>query len=66
MAEEMVRITCWVEMNAIAGSTREDTVEVPRSEWDAMTEEQRSNLLNEHAADWMSNCVEFGAYVDED
>jgi hypothetical protein len=61
-----VRIRAWVQMSAIAGSSQEETVEVVRSEWDAMNADQRAIFLADTGRDFMTSKVEFGADLDED
>lgn len=64
MSSDVVRIKLWIEMRAIAGSTQEDVVEIPREEWDAMTQEAREECINTHVEVFMSNEVEAGGYVE--
>jgi hypothetical protein len=63
---DVIRIRVGVNMRAIAGSEQEETVEVPREEWDAMTADERNARLAEEAMDFMANEVDNYAYVIED
>lgn len=65
MADDVVRIKTGVSMRSIHNSTREDVVEIPRSEWDAMTSEERQALLDDIADTTFSNEVDAWAVVDE-
>jgi len=59
-----VRIRAWVQVSA-AGSRQEEIIEVERSEWDAMSENQRALFLADTGRDFMTSKVEFGADLDE-
>lgn len=48
--EEMIYIRCGVALD-LQGCVQEDVYEYPKTEWDAMTDEQRSELLEEFALD---------------
>lgn len=63
---DVIRIRVGVSMRAIAGSEQEETVEIPRKEWDAMTPDEREDRLNEEAESFMVNEVEGYAFVIED
>jgi len=65
MASDIVRIKVGVSMSSIYNSTREDVIEIPRAEWDAMTEDDRTKMLDECAEEMLSNEVEAYAYVEE-
>lgn len=41
MSEELLEIQCWSDNNSSHSSRREDMVEVERSKWVAMTQEER-------------------------
>jgi hypothetical protein len=66
MSDDMIRIKTGVSMRAIHNSNREDTVEVDRAEWEAMTPEGREKYLEDIAQDAIANEVEAWAYVDEE
>jgi len=66
MADDVVRIKVGVSMRAVHNSTQEDILEVPRSEWDAMTDKEREEYLDQAAQDHLANEVEAYAYVAED
>lgn len=40
------------------GSTRSTDLEVTREQWEAMTEEEQTNLINEHRENVMNSWVE--------
>ena len=66
MASDMIRIKTFISVNYIAGSTREDVIEIPREEWEAMTEDEQQARLDGIAEAILANSVEVSAYVDED
>ncbi len=66
MAEDVVRIRVGIAVSYIAGSKREDIMEVPRAEWDAMTEKERQDYLEGLAQDEIDNAVDAWAVVEED
>jgi len=66
MAGDVVRIKTGVEMSSVAGSAREDVVEIPRADWDAMTPEEREAELDSIARSTLENAVNTWAYVDEE
>jgi hypothetical protein len=65
MSEEMIRVKVGVSMRAVSGSKQEDVVEIPRAEWEAMTDEEREARLNQMAEAAVSNEVDAWAYVEE-
>lgn len=66
MADDVVRIKTGTSVSYIANSTREDVVEIPRAEWEAMTPEEREGMLNNIANTTLENSVDVWAYVDEE
>lgn len=66
MASDMIRIKTFISVNYIAGSTREDVIEVPREEWEAMTGDEQQRYLDDVAETLLGNSVEVSAYVEED
>jgi hypothetical protein len=64
MAGDVVRIKTGVRMPAIPGSTLENTLEIPRTEWDALTPEQREERLADIAQETLADEVIAWAYVD--
>lgn len=66
MAGDVVRIKTGVQMPSIPGTTREDELEIPRAEWDALTPEEREERLEEIAQETLSEHVNAWAYVDEE
>jgi hypothetical protein len=62
----VIRIRLWVEMGRIAGSTQEDIVEIPREEWDALTEVERRERVNSEAEEFMASQVDFGGSVEDE
>lgn len=65
-SKDVVRIKVGMEVNYIASSTREDEIEIPRAEWEAMTEEEREQQLMREAEVMVSNHLDSWAYVVED
>lgn len=49
-----------------SNAKHEDSWEVDRADWESLTEKEKEDLLDTYANDYMSNCIEFGAYVEED
>ena len=66
MASDMIRIKTFISVNYITGSTREDVIEFPREEWEAMTEDEQQEQLDGITETILTNSVEVSAYVDED
>jgi hypothetical protein len=66
MAEDMIRIKTGISVNWVAGSTREDFIEIPRAEWEAKTEAEREDYLNDVTSTLIANGVDVWAYVEED
>lgn len=62
MAEDVVRIRVGMLVSYIAASKTERIVEVPRPEWDAMSEEERAAYLDGMAAEEASEYVEAWAF----
>ena len=62
---DTIRIKAGVECSFTTAST-ESVYEVDRAEWEAMTDEQREQALNEYAEGELSNSVNAYAYVMED
>ena len=63
MAEDVVRIKVGMAVSYIAASKREDIIEVPRAEWDAMNEKERQDYLEGLAQDEIDNSVDAWAVV---
>lgn len=61
-----VRIKYGVAMSSIHNSTQEDVYEMERSEWEAMTKEERDDFLDSLADTALANNVDAWAYVVED
>jgi len=66
MPEDMVRIKTGVSLSFVSGTAREDVIEIPRSEWDAMTPEQREQRLESIAKEMLDNEVNAWAYVEDE
>jgi hypothetical protein len=66
VGDDKIRIKTGVSMRAIHNSKQEDTVEVDRAEWEAMTPEGREKYLDDLAQGTIANEVEAWAYVDEE
>lgn len=65
---DTVKLRVGMEVNYIAGSTQEDVVDtgITRSEWNAMTEEQRDKIREDYAEIEVSNHVDAWAIVVDD
>lgn len=48
-----------------AGCKYEDHEYVDRDEWEAMSEEEQQDYLDQAAQDFLANHIEWSAYVDE-
>jgi hypothetical protein len=66
MADDVVRIKTGMQVSYIANSTREDVVEIPRAEWDAMTPEQQQETLDSIAEGFVADYLGSWAYVDKE
>jgi hypothetical protein len=66
MASDMIRIKTGISVNWVAGSTREDSIEIPRAEWEAKTEAEREDYLNDVTSTLIANGVDVWAYAEED
>jgi hypothetical protein len=63
---DTIRIKTGISANWIAGSTREDYIEIDRAEWEAMDDEQRRAYLDDVAQTLIDNGIEAWACVEED
>lgn len=61
---DTVRVRMYVR-TGFAGANHEDYLDVPRSEWAAMSEREQDEYLNTCAGDYLASCVDYGAYVEE-
>lgn len=59
-----VRIKLYVD-TGFANCKHEDEEEIDRGVWEAMSEEERAACLEDAAQTYLSNCIDFGAYVEE-
>ena len=66
MPEDMIRINVGMSLSYISGSDREDIVEYPRDEWEAMTPEQQQEALNKIAEDFVYGYLDSWAVVEDD
>jgi hypothetical protein len=64
--ENTVRIRVGMSLSYISGSQREDVVEYPRDEWEAMTPEQREAELDSIAESFVADYLDSWAQVEED
>jgi hypothetical protein len=60
---DVVWICLHVEMSSVAGSQNQDYVSVPRTEWDAMTEAEREQWINDAVDAHVANHVSGGGWV---
>lgn len=49
-----------------AGADRNDEEYIDDEEWEAMTEKERNQLLDELSTDWANNFIEIAAWVEEE
>ena len=59
----MPKIKMYVSTN-VSGSRIEDECDLP-DDWDSMSDAERSEYLNDCAAQHLSNHAEYGAYVED-
>ena len=66
--EPTVKLNVGMQVGYIANSTREYEIdtEIPRSKWDAMSEEERESVLNEYAQAEIDDTVSAWANPIED
>ncbi|MCO6011554.1 hypothetical protein NE236_42045 [Actinoallomurus purpureus] len=66
--EPTVKLNVGLQVGYIANSTREYEIdtEIPRSEWDAMSEEEREKVLDEYAQGAIDDTVSAWANPIED
>lgn len=62
---DKIRIKLYVD-TGYPTAKHEDHEEVDRAWWNSLSEKERDEWLDQAAQDYMSNCIEYGAYVDED
>ncbi|EPB8981591.1 DUF7167 family protein [Pseudomonas aeruginosa] len=62
---DFIKIKLFVDTGFVGG-THEYIHEVDREEWEEMNEKERDDFLEQGAKDFMSNCIDYGAYVIED
>lgn len=55
--EEMIYIRCGVALD-LQGCSQEDVYEHPKAEWDVMTDEERSDLLDDYLIDHRNDHVD--------
>ena len=65
MSDDVVRINTGVSMS-LNGAEKRDIVEIPRAEWDAMTDAEREERLSEIAQNVLDNEVDAWAYVEDE
>jgi len=59
-----VRIKVGMSVDYIARSQREKVTEIPRAEWDEMTEDERRGLLDDLAEEFAADHVQSWACVE--
>lgn len=62
---DKVKIKVFV-YTGFSNAEHEDYFYVDREKWNLLTEQEREDLLDSYASEYMSNCIEFGAYVEDD
>ena len=63
---DVIRIRVGMAVNYIAHSEREDVLEIPRSEWAAMTPEEREDYLDSQAQNHVENHLDSWAVVEDE
>ena len=63
---DVVRINAGVSMRSVSGSEQKDVIEIPRAEWDALTDAEREERLSEIAQNMLDNEVDAWAYVEDE
>jgi hypothetical protein len=66
MDENMIRIRVGMSVSYMSGSQREDVIEYPRDEWEAMTPEQREAELGNITESYVADYLDSWALVEED
>lgn len=61
----MPTVNLWVDTGFV-GAKHQTTQEIPDSEWAALDEQGREDLLEELARDYLHERVSFGAYVKDE
>ena len=59
---DVVKIQLYVG-TGFANCHHKDVVEVPREEWDSLSEEQRNEMLDEMAVEFRNNYIDCSAWV---
>lgn len=60
-----VKVKLWVE-TGYSGANHYSEDYIEKQVWDNSTPEQRERMLQEIAKDYLHNCIDYGAYVEED
>ena len=66
MSNDMIRIKVGMSVSYMSGSDREDVMEYPRDEWEAMTPEQQQAELDNIAESFVADYLDSWAQVEED
>ncbi len=61
----MVKIKLWAD-TGYTGCNHDDYEEVPDKEWNAMTEKEKEDYLNDMASIHLHNHIDYGACVVEE
>ena len=62
--KDKVKIHMYVN-TGFAGAKHKDFILIDRDEWEEMSEEERDDYLDDTAREYMDNCIDFGAYVED-
>ena len=62
---DVVKIKLYVG-TGFHGAEHEDYYEYPRDEWEAMSEDERGNVLNELAVEYLHERCECSAWVEDE
>lgn len=61
----MPKIITWIN-TGFAGATHRSEVNVPDAQWEHMSAAERDDCLDELAAEYHGNHIEYGAYVADE
>lgn len=62
---EKIKVKMYVH-TGFANCKHEDEFEIDRDEWEEMDEKEREKYLDDVAQDYLGNCIDYGAYAEED
>lgn len=59
-----IRIKMYVD-TGFPTACHEDYHEVDKDEWEAMTKDEKDSYLEEVAKEYMGDCIDYGAYLED-